>query len=294
VINGWGNAVTLTQGDDNVIAAASSASTRPGRWCGRTAANNLIGGTAAADRYVIAASASTGIAVQTGPNRIEGNFIGTDASGTRAIANQTGISIGNGAAGNTVGGAAAGARNLLSGNTSVEILLTANANNTLVRRVNATATYGHEGPVSRICVQVSGPPGTSGTVTVLPGVGSAPITTDANGMASAAFRITAFGPYGIQVSLGSMTAFTTVNVTAAPGTCPTSCAFLTGQLGTECGGTCPGGGPSCLYDPAVDDCVCVGSERDCSQRTGACTLGLCPRPEDLCLTRESGCVCEPD
>ena len=44
-----------------------------------------------------------------------GNRIGTDASGTTAIPNGAGIQIFN-SAGNTIGGATAGAGNLISGN----------------------------------------------------------------------------------------------------------------------------------------------------------------------------------
>lgn len=81
------------------------------------AANNLIGGTTAAARNVIARS-STGIALgqatATG-NRILGNYIGTDSTGTKADANGYGISLFN-ATNNTIGGTAAGARNVISGN----------------------------------------------------------------------------------------------------------------------------------------------------------------------------------
>ena len=47
---------------------------------------------------------------------ILGNFIGTNAAGTAAIGNGHGVNIIGGASNNTVGGTAAGARNILSGN----------------------------------------------------------------------------------------------------------------------------------------------------------------------------------
>jgi hypothetical protein len=62
----------------------------------------------------------TGIVI-SGPkarfNRIEGNFIGTNFSGmdTLTSTNQTGIIISEGASHNTIGGASAGARNIISG-----------------------------------------------------------------------------------------------------------------------------------------------------------------------------------
>ena len=48
-------------------------------------------------------------------NKIEGNFIGTDPSGTQAEANQTGVVI-DGGNNNTIGGTTPEARNLISGN----------------------------------------------------------------------------------------------------------------------------------------------------------------------------------
>jgi parallel beta-helix repeat protein len=83
---------------------------------------NTIGGTTAAARNTIsdhpelvsgggvsiAGSAATG-------NIIQGNFIGTNTAGTAALANYNGVIIGN-CNNNTVGGTAAGARNIISGN----------------------------------------------------------------------------------------------------------------------------------------------------------------------------------
>ena len=43
-------------------------------------------------------------------------LIGTDPTGSSKLANDSGVSIGGGASGNTVGGTAAGARNVISGN----------------------------------------------------------------------------------------------------------------------------------------------------------------------------------
>ena len=48
-------------------------------------------------------------------NIIEGNYIGTDPTGTLAQGNAVGVLIGQ-AQSNTVGGTVAGARNLISGN----------------------------------------------------------------------------------------------------------------------------------------------------------------------------------
>ena len=56
------------------------------------------------------------IALSTnGNNLIEGDFIGTDASGTKSDGNTTGVDI-IGGTGNTIGGTSAAARNVISGN----------------------------------------------------------------------------------------------------------------------------------------------------------------------------------
>jgi titin len=82
------------------------------------ASNNTLGGTAAGAGNVLSGNAFYGVIIQpsgaTG-NLLQGNWIGLTADGTAALGNGTiGVSIG--AAGNTVGGAAPGARNVISSN----------------------------------------------------------------------------------------------------------------------------------------------------------------------------------
>ena len=81
--------------------------------------NNLIGGTAPGAGNVIAAS-SIGIEFDNAPvsTVIQGNLIGTDATGTIGIGGGSGISsegTGDGS-GTVIGGVAPGAGNLISGN----------------------------------------------------------------------------------------------------------------------------------------------------------------------------------
>jgi CSLREA domain-containing protein len=75
-------------------------------------ANNVVGGTAAGSRNVISASAWSGVGISdagTTGNVVQGNFIGTDATGAAGLGNsQYGVVLYAGATGNTVGGSAAG------------------------------------------------------------------------------------------------------------------------------------------------------------------------------------------
>jgi hypothetical protein len=84
------------------------------------ASSNLIGGTTAAARNLISGNGLSGIdilafggsAVQ---NQVQGNYIGTDITGTAAVGNGgDGVAI-TGGSNNTIGGSAL-ARNIISGN----------------------------------------------------------------------------------------------------------------------------------------------------------------------------------
>jgi hypothetical protein len=102
--------------------------------------NNTIGGTAAADRNIISTGATGelnyGIWVtgsNTSADLIEGNFIGTDATGTKALGNWQGISLYQSGTGNSIGGAQAGAGNILSGSIDAGLIINPGCNGTLVQ-----------------------------------------------------------------------------------------------------------------------------------------------------------------
>ena len=86
--------------------------------------NNTIGGIDAADRNIISGN-TDGIQIDGASatdNVVIGNYIGTDVTGTVAIANSDeGVSIEQGAANNFIGGTAAGAGNIISGNGDIGI-----------------------------------------------------------------------------------------------------------------------------------------------------------------------------
>ncbi len=104
-----GNNLVSNGGDGVTISGSSS---------------NTIGGTTTGSRNVIAANTS-GIALRqitATQNTIVGNYIGTNAAGTAASGNFTGIDILL-SENNTIGGTTAGARNVISGNSGEGIAI---------------------------------------------------------------------------------------------------------------------------------------------------------------------------
>jgi hypothetical protein len=81
---------------------------------------NEVGGTTAAARNVISANGYDGVVfyLTTGyNNRCEGNYIGTDYTGTKDLGNKgAGVSATNGAHDNVIGGSTTASRNIISGN----------------------------------------------------------------------------------------------------------------------------------------------------------------------------------
>lgn len=65
-------------------------------------------------------------------NRLEGSFIGTDATGTMALGNFFGVLINEASSGNTIGGTTSEARNLISGNSSGDGIQICGAHENLV------------------------------------------------------------------------------------------------------------------------------------------------------------------
>lgn len=126
----------------------------------QSSSNNTIGGTTAGTRNLISGNA-TGIYLSgssTG-NGITGNYVGINVAGTAALSN-TAVGIRVEAPGNAIGGTAADARNVVSGNGDYGILIKTATGNTVRNNyvgTNAAGTAALPNNVAGIRVeQVSG------------------------------------------------------------------------------------------------------------------------------------------
>jgi choice-of-anchor C domain-containing protein len=91
--------------------------------------NNTIGGTSSGARNVISGNSYEGIYLETTATGtvVQGNYVGLNAAGTAAIANNDhGLYVT--ANGCTIGGTASGAGNVVSGNTGYGLYITSNSN----------------------------------------------------------------------------------------------------------------------------------------------------------------------
>ena len=92
-------------------------------------ASNTIGGTATGAGNVISGNGSAGVVLGSSGNLVQGNYIGTDATGTAALGNRAyGVDV-TGGSGNTIGGTTAAARNVISSNYGGVCLLEASTGN---------------------------------------------------------------------------------------------------------------------------------------------------------------------
>ncbi|HWB13177.1 MAG TPA: PKD domain-containing protein [Pirellulales bacterium] len=105
--NAAGTAAVPNRGGDGVRLASG-------------ANDNTVGGTTAGAGNVLSGNLGVGVRITgagSNSNTVAGNEIGTNAAGTAALANgNSGVLIDSGAQSNTIGGASAAARNVISGN----------------------------------------------------------------------------------------------------------------------------------------------------------------------------------
>ncbi len=107
-----------------------------------------IGGTSAAQRNVISGNSNHGIFLVdagTSNNDIQGNYIGTDVTGTVDLGNDNdGVHISLGASFNVIGGTSAGAANVISGNNDegIEVSGSTSTDNRIEGNLIGTASDG--------------------------------------------------------------------------------------------------------------------------------------------------------
>ena len=122
----FGGAIHVFGGRDNIVqanylgmvpASAATSKNDVGVWVDSGALNTQIGGPNPRDRNVISGNVGREIELSTGPGTvIEGNYIGTDPTGTGGPPNPNGVGIlvNVGSDGVTIGGALAGQANVIA------------------------------------------------------------------------------------------------------------------------------------------------------------------------------------
>lgn len=104
--------------------------------------NNNIGWTTAADRNIVSGNANGILIANTQGIRLFGNYIGTDATGTKALPN-TYVGINMNGSGHTIGNITVTTRNVVSGNADDGILVNNGANNTIQGNYIGTTAAGN-------------------------------------------------------------------------------------------------------------------------------------------------------
>jgi hypothetical protein len=147
------NGVEIQSSDDNVVAGdtigtdvsgvvsldriePSSGLSSIGQTTGLeidSSSGNTIGGTVAGAADLISGNGQSGVVMDgSSDNVIAGDFIGTDATGTKGLGNgyeKSGVSLTDASNGNTIGGTVAGASDVISGNGGPGLEINASSDN---------------------------------------------------------------------------------------------------------------------------------------------------------------------
>jgi hypothetical protein len=121
-ISGGGTNANVVEGDliGTDYTGSVGVPNDEGVYLGGGATNNTIGGTTVVTRDVISGNTTNGVemfSVGTAGNVVDGDYIGTSASGSSALGNgASGVAIHGRANNDTVGGTASGSGNVISGN----------------------------------------------------------------------------------------------------------------------------------------------------------------------------------
>jgi hypothetical protein len=140
VINGFpGEGIFLTTIGNNIVERNFIGTTMSGNASAPNAGNgvtidgidsNRIGGTTAAASNLISGNTGAGVEIinDSVANLVQGNFIGTDVTGTAPLGNGNfGVALLTLVSNTTIGGVTAGARNLISANSNSGVVLFSNS-----------------------------------------------------------------------------------------------------------------------------------------------------------------------
>ncbi|HLL74896.1 MAG TPA: carboxypeptidase regulatory-like domain-containing protein, partial [Pyrinomonadaceae bacterium] len=121
-----GNVVAGNYVGTNAAGTAAIANAFNGVRIANSASGNTVGGTTAGAGNVLSGNTLNGVLIQTSAatNTVQGNLVGTNAAGTAAVPNLfAGVNIFGPGGSNTIGGATAAARNVISGNTGHGVII---------------------------------------------------------------------------------------------------------------------------------------------------------------------------
>lgn len=135
---------------------------------------NRIGGSTPEAMNVISGNGSMGVYIVgsgSAGNLVQGNLIGTDASGTQALENNTGVLVARNATGNTIGGTAPGEGNVVSANRTVGVRISVSSDNLVQGNLIGTDVTGTIALGNVVGVSIVEAPGNTVGGTV-PGAGN--------------------------------------------------------------------------------------------------------------------------
>src|SRR5208283_258123 len=144
-VDGVGTSGNLIEGNlvgTDVTGSQPLGNAFQGMYFGPGTTGNTIGGTTAGSGNVISANGNGGIWINgASDDVVEGNMIGTDATGTLALGNTySGVYVDAGASGNTIGGTTAGSGNVISGNHNYGVVISGQGTNQNVSTGNKIGT----------------------------------------------------------------------------------------------------------------------------------------------------------
>ncbi|HMT09655.1 MAG TPA: NosD domain-containing protein, partial [Pyrinomonadaceae bacterium] len=145
IISGNNQGISLQNSSSNNLVQGNYIGTKPDGMTslpntlgiqidGSGSINNQIGGSAPGEGNLVSGNSQNGIQITNyaNNNRIEGNIVGLKVDGSSFLSNANGISIFSAAHSNTIGGTAAGAGNVISGNVASGVIMIDGANNNTV------------------------------------------------------------------------------------------------------------------------------------------------------------------